>query len=651
MVSYLHIFEEKDMHFLASITIALLGTIALPTAATGTHLNTNEPRWKPAPNPEPIDVVELPLPPVTATNITGSCTLKINPRGTGCLGINNTESGTYTQYLYGGGFLPDGNHVLASVRFIGAPASPHPASIYAGLQLIIVKSDGTTFPNGDGWKCITCGVPSIQMVGSTDLDTYAMAFRDGKRVLVGNNIVDCGSTLLNSTECTADKIHVYPIYMANKADGSGPGLSIRELRLHPDNVHLSINSLMFSAAGVAEYPFFGRLKFNPSPTTGIPLTARYEVVNATLLWCTTCSGVFGVKGEKMVFNPDAIAVGELRGFSGSGHEITYVGQSVESCNIDLFAADLTTGAVRRITTHPGYADPIDVSLDDKWQVILDTRAYDRMNFLAAMRGVPPLIDQIVTGVVSSIRNNGLRRFFQPYLLSHDGDHDPYYYGQQVNAAGDGNAGSINDPNWDCFADPRFSPDGTRITYHQGLVQSPACGGVNPLPCPDLAASGGRSWRLMLATLTSRQPVEPNVVPIHSDVIPWGWPYIPGSDFPTWSASVPVGKYTLTGKVSGHADVTFTSTSIAVTYHNYSDDGAHFILGSENVTSIPSTSLTLYNVHWYSDLTSIGKSPSKKFTSDGGANISVDLNLNVFSANGTLTTIVDGVVYKQPLNDT
>jgi len=50
----------------------------------------------------------------------------------------------------------DGKHVLMPVEFAGAAAG----SIYSGQQVIAIRTDGTLFPNGDAWKCITCGVPA-----------------------------------------------------------------------------------------------------------------------------------------------------------------------------------------------------------------------------------------------------------------------------------------------------------------------------------------------------------------------------------------------------------------------------------------------------------------------------------------------------------
>lgn len=96
----------------------------------------------PVPQPEPIAVTELPLPPVAPSNHSGACTKSINPHGTGCIGITSDT-------FQAGDFTPDGNHVLANVEFVGAPTAPDPASVYTGQQLIAVKVDGSLFPNGD----------------------------------------------------------------------------------------------------------------------------------------------------------------------------------------------------------------------------------------------------------------------------------------------------------------------------------------------------------------------------------------------------------------------------------------------------------------------------------------------------------------------
>jgi len=69
------------------------------------------------PIPEPIDVVELPLPPVAPTTAEGACTGEINPRRTGCIAVAVGD-------FQAGDFHPDWKHVVANVEFVGAPAAP-----------------------------------------------------------------------------------------------------------------------------------------------------------------------------------------------------------------------------------------------------------------------------------------------------------------------------------------------------------------------------------------------------------------------------------------------------------------------------------------------------------------------------------------------
>lgn len=607
------------------------------------------------PHAEPIEVIELPLPPVTQDETEGGCTRKINPHGTGCIGATTSK-------LINGNFLPDGDHVTASLVFTGAPAAPDPASNYNGLQLIIVRVNGTNFPNGDPWKCITCGVPADQQYGFTAMMDYQypQAFTDGTRILAGAYIIDCGTAQLVSPECTPDKVHIYPIRWNTTPSGNGSGGSIRELRKHPDDVHLSFNAMSYTTDTVSQYAYFARLQFNPAPTTGTPLTPRFDLVNVTMLYDPTGEPTFSANGSHLTINRQTISVGEARGLSGLGDQVDYIGFPAESCNIDIFGVSLKTGEVVRVTYGPEYVDPIDTSSDGKWAVIMDTTTSNRMMFLAGMRGVPPLVDTLITGAISSIRNNGQRRFFQPWLINRYGAREDKdgrdYQGQRINAAGNSQPGSVSDPLWNGGADPRWSLDGTKIAYFQLLVQTPDCGGSNPLPCPNSTEPGHRTARLMMATLSSRKPIPWVPMDPVSDTVPWGQPYVPGSAPPD-PASVPFGNFTLAGQVSGHARVSFIANSagtalktVLATYYNYSDDGDNFIMGTEKVsTTYPN--LTLIHVDWFSDLHSTGISKSSKVTSPGGFHFDIDVENNKFYVNGTLTTTVDGVVYRQPPNAT
>ena len=602
----------------------------------------------PPPDPEPIEVYTLPLPPVAPSSAGGSCTTEVNPLGNGCV----LKTGGLIQT---GSFLPDNNHVLAVVNFTGAPAAPDAASVYSGPQTIIIKSDGDTFSGGSPWKCITCGMPEGNAQGRAEALDYPQAFRDGKRILVGTNIIDCGEFDLASDECVPGQTYMYPLRFNTAVDGSGEGGEMRELRLHPDDEHIGF-SIFVMGVSLMQYAYVGRLAFNPSPENGLPLVPRYDVVNVTVLFSEDPkTQPLLIDVDQIRINPDEISVGELRGFSGDGKEVTYVGYPRESSNIDVFAVELATGAVRRLTSHPEYCDPLDISADNKWIIAMDTRGTDRQMFMAGMRNIPPLTDQVSVTAASSTRNNGQRRFFQPFLIDGYGDRGDYY-GQQVNGDGDGSPGSVNDPEWNGRADPKFSLDVTRAAYWQALTIAPACGGNNPLPCPESTEPGGRTERAMVAHFTSRKPYTPGPVEPMTEAIPWATPYKPGWEPPPRQFP-PEGVYTLLGSASGSAEVVFTENqagtalqSVAVTYSDYSDDNVTFLNGFENVTSENST-VTLNIVHWYSDLVQTGGTNATKFTSPDGFHLEIDVLINNLNANGTLSTEIDGKLYTQPANGT
>jgi len=632
--------NSRCKHFLHSSLLAVIFAFCAVNAVFAVQ---------PPPAPEPISVTELPLPPAAPSNTPGACTAALNPHGTGCID-------TAPLSFQSGSFLPDGRHLLALVHFIGAPVSPDHESIYKGEQIIMVKADGTRFSNGDTWKCMTCGVPAQNEVGINSDYAYPQTFADGKRILFGANIGDCSPYLLTDDRCTSDKLHIYPIRWNVHPDGSGPSGNLRELRLHPDQVHLGFNGMSIGKDGFGQFGYFGRLKFNPSPTTGEPRAPRYDLIHVTRLLR---------KGEtQMVLEPDpqhpnqlrlnfnAITVGEFRGFTKDGREAFYIGYPFESCNIDMFAVDLVTGKVRRVTDNPEYVDPIDASPDNKWIVIDDTRGSGRQMFMAAMRGVPPIIDLLTTGFVSSVRNNGPRRFFQAYLLDHDGDRGSYQ--GQLLTAGDGAPGSISDPNWNAMADPRWSYDGTRVVFWQAQVVAPACGGSNPLQCPPPTEPGGRRFRMLVARFTSRKPLTVKVLAPVPDDVPWATPYIPGSPIPRFSL-IPEGTYTLPGRISGSASVTIKQTdnhrgikTVSVVYKDYSDFRGNIINGTEDVTQLPSKPTT-FSLDWHSNLVQSGKISGTKITSPDGFKASIDVFTNVLQATGTLTTTVDGKTFVQPGN--
>lgn len=610
------------------------------------------------PEDEVIDSVRLPLPPVIPDNFPGACNASINPLHTGCMPVTNGRG------FQSGGFMPDGLHVLALVPFVGAPPDPEPGSIYNGSHIVLIKTDETVFSNGAPWKCLTCGVlgvPNSAPLNETEHMDYPQAFDDGKRALVGPYILDCGDYELASDDCTPEETRLLPVHWANKADGSGPGGSMRELRLHPDNVHLGFSSFTFTGGKIGQLGFLGKLEYNPAPTKGLPATPRYDVVNVNILVDASSPGPIVTEGDTVTIDHTAILVGELRAFNGPGDEVVYIGSPTESSNIDMYAVHLQTGVVRRLTTHPEYIDPIDGSRDGKWWAIMDTRSTDRQMFLSAMRGIPPLTDLVTSSVTSATRNNGMRRFFTPWVLNNAGDHG-CYYGQKINGPGFSELGSgeLNDPQWNGQADPKWSPDATKVVYWETQALSPACGGANPLPCFPSREEGGRDVRLIMASFPNRQPSEfASVAPI-PDTIPWATPYVPGAALP--ERPLPdAGVYTLYGQVSGSAEVVIDLLpngllveGVSVVYQNFSDNGVLVLNGHENVTATFGDNPTLSTIHWFSCLTQteVGSDVvNTKVTSRCGFHVNIDVLINMLDARGTMTTTIDGHEYLQPLNGT
>ena len=197
----------------------------------------------PAPAPEAVAVSELPLPPTAPSNTAGSCDAAVNPRGTGCIDLGNLA-------IQNGGWI-DNHTITAVVTFSGAPTTG-PSSIYTGQQLIEVETDGTTFANGDPWKCITCGLDPSHKQGVSSDTGYPQPYMDRTQnppvpsVLWGSNIVQCsGYAFPDETSCTPTNTYIYPIWWQQTADGSGaaaPRVSTASILTASTSVGTSLSS-------------------------------------------------------------------------------------------------------------------------------------------------------------------------------------------------------------------------------------------------------------------------------------------------------------------------------------------------------------------------------------------------------------------------
>lgn len=614
----------------------------------------------PPPAPERIVVEALPLPPTAPSDTPGACTRAVNPRGTGCM------SAYYDAIIEGPAYLGDAKHVLLSVQFTGAPAAPDPASIYSGPQVIVIKTDGTRFANGDSWKCITCGIPdeerkrgnlTTRSAGQTAApgDTWLVvdhpqAFPGDRKILAGTNVIDCGRYSIVDDACRPDRLRVYPVRWNVTRDGSGKGGSMRELRLNPDGVHLMWSHMNATGANLDQHGLVGRLKFNRSPKTGEPAGPRYDLVDTYVMTNDDDPTFAAFRADpkdpsRLIWNPAKGAIGEARGWTRDGKSAVGMGIP-EAGAVDMYITDLKSGASRRLTSAPGYADPILMSPDDKWFVVFDNRGVERHMYYAAMQGVPPVTDMLTLMVKLSDNfgyRNGERRFFQPYLIDSWGDRGTYQ-GQRLNP-GPGTPGSPSDPNWNARADPAWSPDGTNVVYWQALVTAPACGGANPLPCPTSTEPGGRHSRLMIAHLPDRKPLRLGRVARPGKItVPWGVRYKAGDDMPV-RMGVPEGKFTMTGAKGGSAEVEIRKTAgrvtyVSATYSGYTEDGEHVIDGSESARMEMQGGKP--RIVWHSDMRSSGKQTGTKKTSEPGGFVISPMGEPL---EGELVTTIDGKVYR------
>lgn len=648
------------------LTTAARIAMAVACAGAAGSLPAKEARNAPAPpRPERVVLAALPLPPTSPSDDPGSCTRAVNPRGTGCM------TAQIDGILEGPAFLGDARHLLLAVQFVGAPAAPDPAAIYDGPQVIVIKTDGSNFPNGDPWKCVTCGVPAENRKGANlagpnessrtppsgatwlSLD-HPQAFPGDRKIIAGTNVVDCGAYRIADDACTPDRLKIHPIRWNAARDGSGPGGSMRELRLNPDGQHLMWSHMNATGADLDQHGLVGRVTFNPSPRGGEPLVPRYELENVSVL-TSTADPLFASfrkdpkAPDRLIHNPVKGAIGEARGWTRDGKDAVGMGMP-ESGNVDMFITSLSSGDSHRLTSAPGYADPILMSPDDKWFVVFDNRTVDRHMYYGAMKGIPPLTDELTRMVMLSSRygyRNGMRRFFQPILLDRWGDRGNYA-GQQLNA-GSGEPGSPSDPNWNARADPAWSPDGTAVVYWQALVNAPDCGGANPLPCPVSTEPGGRQSRLMIARLPDRKPLPLNRQAAPGPIsVPWGTPYRPGDPMPKRTPYIPAGKFTMPGRKGGSVQVEVRkapngrTTYVSANYVRFTDDGAHIIDGTESAELVMQDEKP--RVIWHSDLRSSGRQVGTKKTSEPGGFVITPMGQPL---SGELVTTIDGKTYRPP----
>ena len=579
----------------------------------------------------PVQLSELPVPPTAPSDTAGSCTTAINPHGTGCV------SGSWGA-LGSPGFFWDAHYVLLGVTFSGAPTSG-PSSVYTGQQVLLVRTDRKKFPNGDPWKCLTCGVSPDSEQGIVTSDfTYppAHALPGDHQVLVGNGILQCGTGTLTydvtDSRCNPANTQILPIYWGNSPLGSGdsgperPRVAAQPRRCPPR---------MESAGNQPELLQRVRLRrptdieHGQNPVRPDQRFVRYPTPRHMWHRETRCPS----EPRQMI--------GELRGWTSDGKSILGI-QSSESDSIDAWATSLATGKAEQLT-RPRRVHRPDVHVPERQMAARGASPRLGSTGLHLWHGGSPGGHRPAAHDRVRLRNSQqLEPALLPALVGLSGQRRTR--SEQVNAFGD--------PNWNAAADPVWLADSTAVVWAENL----ACGAnpsrtsaaIRPSPVD-------RNSRVMIARFSLKPSKATPPKPI-SDTVPWGIPYTPGQAFPASTPSLPAGTYSLHGKVRGTATVVVTAnatqdTSIGVTYANFTDRPGYTINGTESVQLSGSSPFTA-TVTWQEDLALSGLHNGTKVTSPDGFTLGASVLLqNNFQATGTMTTTIDGQTYTQPANGT
>ena len=551
------------------------------------------------------------------------------------------------------------------MRLQWSPTPGAAASIFSGNQIIAVKVNGGTFSNGTPWKCLTCGIPAANRPGLSDnaggAGGYPQAFRDGHRLMQGNSIYECDEPLV-SDACTPANTHRYAITWV--------GGAIRENKIVADDVHLGFSHVNVTGVSrLQQFGYMGRLVFKAAPPTGNP---RYELENVTRLhphdqFEFAAAPVWpdpNNPGELLV-NSFSNSLGELKDWSKDGKWVAAIPYPAESSNPDVTLINMETGEVRRIARAPDYSEVLDVSYDNEWAVLLETRGESGTRFgtgkelfFSAMPGIPPVTDLVqTTGMIASVRSHyrpAPHADFTPILVDLHGDRGSYV-GQALKAPSscpDGfQPGNLCDGvNWNTTSEAWWTPDSTKIIYKEQNFGGAATS-LEP---------GARNSRLVIVRLTDRQP-KPYTPPAPiSDVVPWATPYTPGDPEP-WreNNAPPAGTYTVQGTVFGSAQVTIQqnvsgpqplTSEVAISYDNFSYDGLNVINGNERVTLLTSqANIFAPALEWESDLALSGCDEGTKVSNEGGYRIRTNVLAPTGSmrATGSFITTINGESWVNP----
>jgi len=452
-------------------------------------------------------------------------------------------------------FHPDGEHLVWAASLTGETT----------LHIMLSRIDGSDF------SCLTCPLGAGLPFAKPDV------FPDGRRVVIGNQVaLGLGSPLPFASpfpdaetvpilECTPSLLDcqtpelVYVRVPYDPADAAlFPNQRVREFRIAPDGVHLGWTQAR-SAVPLTLVPLIGELRREAD---------RYELDHVEAL--VRLDPAMRPRPDG-TFDFALPASGEIKRFIDGGASIALLDQEY-ALNGDAARVDVATGSRGRLTHHPDYDEPIDVSPDGEWLVVGSKRSLDpAFDVLAAFGLVPrpsfvELAGSILYSGWSFAGNLNGNRGLDTWLVDRHGARGGYI-GQQLS----------DDPCYGGFERQHWNADGTRVAKREQ---------IRPLQVGEPACAGLPSRRIVVYELTSRTPVAPgDRVPVVST------PDAPWAAGITEVKNAPVlepGTYVVPGRIFGEARVSLVRVGeeLHVEYESYSDDGLVVLDGEESIALDP-----------------------------------------------------------------
>lgn len=410
-----------------------------------------------------------------------------------------------------------------------------------------------TDADGGNVRCLTCSMPDHPGITGG----FAYAFPDGKRMFLANelgdevHVLECAPSLLG---CRSHRW--LPVDLSADATPGQRNLGRRTYHLAPDGVHLGYSitrpdGLVMIVAALVRGP------------SGYGLTDPH-VVNPP-----------GPTGPADT-DPDAWANGgslqEFKSFADGGRSAIVL--AAEPGGIpQQHKIDLRTGRVTRLTGYPDWNEDGALSPDSGLLLTASWRTQNRLTALGLMPLPRPFVNlsRAIAAIYYVSSRPGFACDLNPWLLPARGDRNGRLVGQPLNPYG----GGTDIPANNLSGQQVWSPDSTRVLL-QGRSLIPPPAGAN-----DYVLQKGTAPSELLIARINRPPTDP--VPTVTTVVgawaPTPQAYRSSYDLP--------GVHVVNGHSSGTAVIgiggDITGGTFSVRYHHYSDDGAHFLDGTQTVT--------------------------------------------------------------------